>query len=126
MKLKDGWYAKDSNQDVFWYAEMPDKGKDGWHYGTPSRSLHCIQIDGPWEDSLHTVKDGVITKIHTFKKDQKVLVSDDGEQCGNRRWYRRYYSRYDDGKHFVFANGKTSWSQEGTSAFKYIKPAEEE
>lgn len=127
MKLKDGWYAKDLNGDVYWYAEMPGKGKDCWHFTMMlCRLSACIQIDDPWEDSLHKVEDGVITKVHTFKKDQKVLVSDDGEQCGNRRWYRRYYSRYDGGKHFVFANGKTSWSQEGTSAFKYIKPAEEE
>lgn len=121
MKLKDGYYAKDSNGDVYWYEEMPEKEKDCWYYGTTSRLLHCIQIDGPWEDSLHRVEDGVITKIHTFKKDQRVLVSYD-----RIAWYRRYYSRYDDGKHFVFANGKTSWSQEGTSAFKYIRPAEEE
>lgn len=52
MKIKDGWYAKDSNQDVFWYAEMPEKGKDCWNYGTPSRLLHCIQIDDPWGGGL--------------------------------------------------------------------------
>ena len=101
MKLKDGWYAKDENEDVYWFEEMPEKGNSRWIMTTTSRTSTCIQIDGPWEDSLHKVEDGVITKIQTFKKDQKVLVSDGEKQCGNHKWYRRYYSRYDDGKHFV-------------------------
>ena len=103
MKLKDGWYAKDSNQDVFWYDEMPEKGNNCWYNGASARFIACIQIDGPWEDSLHKVEDGVITKVQTFEKDQKVLASDD-----RIAWYRRYYSHCKGGKHFVFANGKTS------------------
>ena len=96
MKLKDGYYAKDENEDVFWYEDMPCKGKDCWHYTMIScRLLYCIQIDDPWEDSLHKVEDGVITKIQTFKKDQKVLVSCGSNHsmwepnactCGNPEW----------------------------------------
>ena len=120
MKFKDGWYAKDPDQDIYWYGEMPEKGNNCWYNGAAARFSACIQIDDPWEDSLHKVEDGVITKIHTFKKDQKVLVSD------NRIvWCRRHYSHYEDGKHFVFANGKTSWSEEGKIGFHFIKPAEE-
>lgn len=126
MKIIDGYYAKDQDGAVYWFEELPEKGKICWHYNGHTRSLSCIQIDGPWEDSLHKVEDGKITKVQTYSKDQKVLASNDGENCQDRRWYRRHYSRYKDGNHYVFSNGKTSWSQEGQSVFKYIKPAEEE
>jgi hypothetical protein len=126
MKLIDGYYAKNQNGGVYWHKEMPEKGVTIWADNNAHIGVICIQIDGPWEDSLHRVEDGKITKVQTYSKDQKVLVSDDGENCQDRRWYRRYYSHYKDGNHYVFSNGKTSWSQEGKSVFKYIKPAEEE
>ena len=126
MKLIDGYYAKDQNGVVYWYEEIPEKRQSYWDRGKDIRSLSCIQIDGPWEDSLHKVEDGKITRVQTYSKDQPVLASNDGENCQERRWYRRYYSHYKDGNHYVFSNGKTSWSQEGQSVFKYIKPAEEE
>ena len=124
MKLKDGWYAKDSSQDVYWYDEMPKKGNNCWKPTTASRLSACIQIDGPWEDSLHRVEGGVITKIHTFKKDQKVLVSRDN----GKTWMNRYYSHFDAGKHYVFSCGADSWSAEDnyTITRQLIKPAEEE
>ena len=123
MKFIDGYYAKDQDGYVYWYGKMPEKGGIAWATnGSFTRTTH-IQIDGPWEDSLHRVEDGRITKVQTYSKDQKVLVSDDGENCRDRRWYRRYYSHYKDGYHYVFTNGKTSWSQEGQSVFKYVKPA---
>ena len=137
MKLIDGYYAKDQDGVVYWYKEMPEKvvywhkempekGDTTWAAnGSFTRTTH-IQIDGPWEDSLHKVEDGKITRVQIYSKDQPVLVSDDGENCQDRRWYRRYYSHYKDGNHYVFSFGKTSWSQEGQSVFKYIKPAEEE
>ena len=124
MKLKDGWYAKDLNGDVYWYAEMPGKGKDCWHYTMMScRLLYCIQIDDPWEDSLHKVEDGVIAKIHTFKKDQKVLVSNDN----GKTWMNRYYSHFDAGKHYVFSCGADSWSANDNQVVErqLVKPAEE-
>ena len=127
MKLIDGYYAKDQDGGVFWYEELPEKGQSYWDSRKQhSQSLSCIQIDGPWEESLHKVEDGKITKVQTYSKDQPVLASNDGENCQDRRWYRRYYSHYKDGNHYVFSNGKTSWSEEGQSVFKYIKLAEEE
>ena len=127
MKIKDGYYAKDENGDVYWYAEMPVKRQYEWDRTTNSSSimLKCIlQIDGPWEDSLHKVEDGVIAKIHTFKKDQKVLVSNDN----GKTWMNRYYSHFDAGKHYVFSCGADSWSAEDnyTVTRQLIKPAEEE
>ena len=122
MKLKDGWYAKDENGEIYWYDEMPEKGQYEWNSeGEVNQVGVSIQIVDPWEDSLHKVEDGVITKVQTFEKDQKVLASYD-----RIAWYRRYYSHCKGGKHFVFANGKTSWSGEGISMFHFIKPAEEE
>lgn len=124
MKLKDGYYAKDENDKVYWYAEMPEKGTYDWHNrGEVYRSTRTL-IDGPWEDSLHKVEDGKITKIHTFKKDQKVLVSNDNGET----WMNRYYSHYADGKHYVFSCGADSWSSGNAHvvAKQLIKPAEEE
>ena len=126
MKFIDGYYAKDQDGTVYWYEELPEKGQSYWDSEELMLELSCIQIDGPWEDSLHKVEDGKITRVQIYSKDQPVLVSDDGENGQDRRWYRRYYSHYKDGKHYVFSFGKTSWSQEGQSVFKYIKPAEEE
>jgi hypothetical protein len=126
MKLIDGYYAKDQDGDVFWYGELPEKRDTAWVDNSSFARAACIQIDGPWEESLHKVEDGKITKVQIFEKEQKVLVSDDGENYQYRKWYRRYYSHYKDGNHYVFSNGKTSWSQEGQCVFKYIKPAEEE
>ena len=126
MKLIDGYYAKDQDGTVYWYEELPEEWQSCWDSEKGIRLLSCIKIDGPWEDSLHKVEDGKITRVQIYSKDQPVLVSDDGENCQDRRWYRRYYSHYKDGNHYVFSNGKTSWSQEGQSVFKYIKPAEEE
>ena len=126
MKFIDGYYAKDQDGTVYWYEELPEKWQSRWDSAKRIQVLSCIQIDGPWEDSLHKVEDGKITKVQTYSKGQKVLVSNEGENCQDRRWYRRYYSHYKDGNHYVFSNGKTSWSQEGQSVFKYIKPAEEE
>ena len=126
MKLIDGYYAKDQDGVVYWYEELPEKGQNYWNNIKDIRLLSCIQIDGPWEDSLHKVEDGKITRVQIYSKDQPVLVSDDGENGQDRRWHRRYYSHYKDGNHYVFSNGKTSWSQDGQSVFKYIKHAEEE
>ena len=126
MKLIDGYYAKDQDGTVYWHKEMPVSKQYDWDSEKGIRLLSCIQIDGPWDDSLHKVEDGKITRVQIYSKDQPVLVSDDGENCQDRRWYRRYYSHYKDGNHYVFSFGKTSWSQEGQSVFKYIKPAEEE
>lgn len=124
MKLKDGYFAKDSNGDVYWYAEMPGKRSiyyDSWGL---SQLSACIQIDGPWEESLHRVEDGVIAKIHTFKKDQKVLVSNDN----GKTWMNRYYSHFDAGKHYVFSCGADSWSANDNQVVErqLVKPAEEE
>ena len=126
MKFIDGYYAKDQDGAAYWYGELPEKRDTAWAVNGSFSRATSIQIDGPWEDSLHKVEDGKITKVQTFEKDQPVLVSDDGENCQDRRWLKRYYSHYKDGNHYVFSNGKTSWSQEGQSVFKYIKPAEEE
>ena len=126
MKFIDGYYAKDQDGAAYWHEEMPVKEGSYWDSGKLILELSCIQIDGPWEDSLHRVEDGKITRVQAYNKDQKVLVSDDGENCQDRRWLKRYYSHYKDGNHYVFSNGKTSWSGEGQSVFKYIKPAEEE
>lgn len=126
MKIIDGYYAKDQDGAAYWHEEMPVSRQYYWESGKQVLVLTCIQIDGPWEESLHKVEDGKITRVQTYSKDQPVLASNDGENYQDRRWYRRYYSHYEDGDHYVFSNGKTSWSQEGQSVFKYIKPAEEE
>ena len=127
MKLKDGYCAKDGNGDVYWYDEMPVKGQVCWDRTINSSSimLNCIlQIDGPWEDSLHRVEDGKIIKVQTFKKDQKVLVSNDN----GKTWMNRYYSHFAEGKHYVFSCGADSWSANDNQvvARQLIKSAEEE
>lgn len=52
----------------------------------------------------------------TFKKDQKVLVSDD-----NKTWYKRYFSHIENGTYHCFLDGATSWSEAYTKFWKYCK-----
>ena len=41
--------------------------------------------------------------------DTKLLVSDDG-----KKWCRRYFSKYEDGKVYCFSNGTTSFTAQGS------------
>ena len=49
--------------------------------------------------------------------DTKVLVRDkpDGE------WVKRHFAKYEDGKVYVFKDGKTSWSSRGITHWKETK-----
>lgn len=56
----------------------------------------------------------------TVKVDTPILVSSD-----NNEWYKRYFSRYEDGIVFAFANGTTSWSSQRSDIdWRYAKLAE--
>ena len=53
--------------------------------------------------------------------DTKILVSQDSEL-----WYKRYFSKFKNGKVYAFFNGATSWnSADGDTDWKYAKLAEE-
>ena len=53
----------------------------------------------------------------TVKVDTPILVSSD-----NNEWYKRYFSRYEDGIVFAFANGTTSWSSQRSDIdWRYAK-----
>jgi hypothetical protein len=47
-----------------------------------------------------------------FKKDEKVMVRL-GQGC---RWEKRYYSHFEDGRHYCFTDGNTSCSGGGDVA----------
>ena len=53
--------------------------------------------------------------------DTKVLVRDkpDGE------WVKRYFAKYEDGKVYVFKNGRTSWNNRGITHWEETKLWEE-
>ena len=53
--------------------------------------------------------------------DTKVLVRDkpDGE------WEKRYFAKYEDGKVYVFKNGRTNWNNEGITHWEETKLWEE-
>ena len=53
--------------------------------------------------------------------DTKVLVRDkpDGE------WVKRHFAKYEDGKVYVFKNGRTSWNNEGITHWEETKLWEE-
>lgn len=119
LRLKDGFYAKDENGDVYWYASMPVVKASQWDtskYDAPE--IIGLFIDEDWKDSLYEVKNGFINKIITYEKDQKVLVRNHDLY----KWKRRYYSHYEAGSHRVFMDGGTSWSETDTVEFNEIKP----
>ena len=64
----------------------------------------------PWED---------------FKKDDKVMVSEDGE-----KWFRRYFAYEKDGVVYTYRDGTTSWTvdaEEYVATWNYCrKPTKEE
>lgn len=118
LKLKDGYYAKDKNGDVCIFKNKPVI-YDTWWDSDIKINLKCsVEITESWEDSLYHVKDGVVTKVVTFVKDQKVLVLHNV----SNKWVRRYYSHEENGKHYVYINGANSWVGNDTIDFKYIKP----
>ena len=53
--------------------------------------------------------------------DTPVLVRDFDESD----WCKRYFSKYQDGQIFTYDNGSTSWSAQGTVAWKQGKLADE-
>lgn len=71
------------------------------------RDLDLIEVS-PYED---------------FKKDDKVMVSHNGEI-----WYKRYFSHVNvEGIPYCFADGKSSWNSEHAGGWNYCrKPTQEE
>ena len=123
IKLKDGYYAKDADNNIYYYDDTkPFKKSVTWNcIDDKEECAYHIEITEPWEDSLYYIKDGVATKVVTFTKDQKVLVRDQDHHS----WIKRYYSHESNGIHNVFINGQTSWTSPDTCRFNYIKPYEE-
>lgn len=123
LKLKDGFYAKDEDGDVYWYENYPSHGKYQWDQsGGDYEETSGISIDEPWQDSLYEVRDGIPVKVNTYVKDQKVLVRDHERY----EWKRRHYSHYGNGAHEVFGSGTTSFTSKCTIPYNYIKPYSEE
>lgn len=73
--------------------------------------MDLIEVS-PWED---------------FKKDDKVMVSEDGEE-----WLRRYFAYEKDDVAYIYRNGATSWTSGGAdeewiTTWNYCrKPTKEE
>lgn len=77
-------------------------------FSTGSDDLDLIEVS-PWED---------------FKKDDKVMVSNDG-----KNWEKRYFSHIEDGKPWCYYDGFSSWTTIGGSTFVWNycrKPTQEE
>lgn len=55
------------------------------------------------------------------KVDTPILVSND-----NKKWYKRYFAKFENGNVYAWRNGATSWSTEITTDWKYAKLAENE
>lgn len=53
--------------------------------------------------------------------DTKILVSND-----NKRWYRRYFAKYENGEVFAFLSGYTSYIDNTCTEWKYAKLYKEE
>lgn len=53
--------------------------------------------------------------------DTPILVGD-----YNKNWYKRYFAKYENGKVYAWANGRTSWNESVVNSFEYAKLAEGE
>ncbi len=84
--------------------------------------------------SFHKINDGTawngrdldlieVSPYEDFKKDDKVMVSQNGEI-----WYKRYFSHVNvEGIPYCFGDGMTSWNSEYTTDWEYCrKPTQEE
>ena len=49
--------------------------------------------------------------------DTKVLVRNNPDD----NWLKRYFAKYEDGKVYVFKNGRTNWNNEGITHWKETK-----
>lgn len=74
-----------------------------------------------WNDTDYDLIE--VSPYEDFKKDDKVMVSIDGEI-----WYKRYFSHVNvEGIPYCFADGKSSWNSEYAGGWHYCrKPTQEE
>ena len=61
------------------------------------------------------------TDWNKVEVDTKVLVRNNP----NGKWVKRYFAKYEDGKVYVFKNGRTNWSNEGITHWQETKLWEE-
>jgi len=97
--------ARDKGQDFFdWYSARPEWEEELWMpgdaapYGRIPPSVECPDL--PPKKSLICPKPDPTKLV----KDQPLIVWDSGVGM------RRYFAKYEDGRVYAYAEGKTSWS----------------
>lgn len=102
-----------------------DNYKRRWKVDNGELTVSCLW---PTFYNLYTLKE--ITELQ-FKKvydvdwskvevDTKILVSNN-----NKKWYRRYFAKYENDEVFAFMNGTTSYTDNTCTTWKYAKLYEE-
>lgn len=73
-------------------------------------------------EKLGTIYERKETDWSKVKVDTKILVS-----CEGKRWHKRHFAKYENGKIYTFIGGLTSFTDEGSSLnnWKYAKLYEE-
>lgn len=54
--------------------------------------------------------------------DTKVYVKNEG----GKKWFKRYFAKYENGKIYAWDSGYASWTANGVAPWEYAKLAEEE
>ena len=107
-KCNDGDYVKDNN-DNQWKVENEDLIANYWYKNIKGDlTANCCHINDYY--NLKQLVDLQFNKVYVVdwskvEVDTKILVSID-----NKRWYKRYFAKFEDGKIYTFANGTTSFS----------------
>ena len=107
-KCNDGDFVKDNNGNQ-WKVENEDLIANYWYKNIKGDlTANCCHINDYY--NLKQLVDLQFNKVYVVdwskvEVDTKILVSID-----NKRWYRRYFAKFEDGKIYTFANGTTSFS----------------
>lgn len=126
------WVAQDKRGSWFLFQNRPYIATklDQWiAKGGYESTLFGLDYQGPWEESLHEIKDStfhLVQVINVPKKDEKVIVSlHNSVTTGVKRYSTGKVT--EDGQLLCYKDGHTSWIATNTTSWPYWrKPTEEE
>nr|DAJ19581.1 MAG TPA: hypothetical protein [Podoviridae sp. ct1Pw90] len=125
-KCNDGDFVKDNNGNQ-WKVENEDLIANYWYKNIKGDlTANCCHINDYY--NLKELVDLQFNKVYVVdwskvEVDTKILVSSD-----NKRWYRRYFAKFENDKIYTFDNGTTSFTYNytGLVPWEYAKIYKEE
>ena len=109
-------YLKSFNDDL---SEKNPKIKITKIYDLSEYESMSLEFSTENRDLLWSIEDKV--DWNKVEVDTKVLVRNNPDD----NWLKRHFAKYEDGKVYVFKNGRTNWNNEGITHWQETKLWEE-